>query len=65
MELSEVESRIEGIRAVAGDDEVAHSREDELRDDVLKAIAEGASNAAELAGAALSTRDIEFARWCA
>jgi hypothetical protein len=57
--------RVEEIRRRRGDPEVAHTMEDELRADVLAAIADGAENPRELASAALETSKIEFARWCA
>ena len=60
-----VRERVAEIRAMADDDEVAHSEEDSLRQAVLAAIAEGAPNAAELASEALKTSQIRFARWCA
>lgn len=41
----------------------AHAREDELYLDVLKAIASGAQNPAELAAEALKTQEIHFDRW--
>jgi hypothetical protein len=53
------------IAAVAIDYEVAHSKEDDLHADVLAAIARGATNAQELAQAALKTEEIEFPRYCA
>lgn len=65
MTVNEIRARVEAIRALAWDDEAAHGREDELRADVLRAIAEGAPDAAALAAAALETGAIEFARWCA
>ena len=65
MTVQDVEDQVANIRAVAGDDEAAHSWEDQLRQSVLEAIANGADNPADLARAALKTSDIEFARWCA
>lgn len=53
------------IDRMAGDNESAHYEEDELRDDVLKAIAKGSRNAKELASIALQTGAIEFDRWYA
>lgn len=47
------------------DDEVAHSCEDAIHQAVLRAIADGAPNAKELAEAALKTLRFTFARWCA
>lgn len=65
MTPEEVMARVEEINKVAEDDERAHSLEDDLRQDVLEAIADGAPNAKELARTALLTSEIEFARWCA
>jgi hypothetical protein len=66
METTDVRDRIEKIRAVAGDDEVAHGREKDLWRDVLEAIALGRTgNPAELATAALKTQEIDFMRWYA
>ena len=45
------------------DNETAHIIEDNLRDEVLKAIASGSTKARELAEIALSTNRIEFTRW--
>ncbi len=62
---------VETIRFIADDDECAHALEDRLRERVLVCVAEGCADAedteedAELARIALSTRDIEFSRWCA
>ena len=56
---------LERIRAMADDDEAAHSAEDAFRAAVLADIANGADNAAELAAIALRTEEIDFARWCA
>ena len=50
------------------DDEQAHKLEDRFRSGVLETITSGQLNggeAAELAALALSTRKIEFSRWCA
>lgn len=66
MTPEQVKARVEAIRAMADDDEMAHSAEDGLRDDVLRYIAEHSPiDAAQLAAIALETDDIEFARWCA
>ena len=65
MTLEEARARVELIRAIAGDDERAHSEEDKLRADVLRAIMFGCEQPAMLAKVALETGDIEFARWCA
>lgn len=65
MTVEEIRDWIETIKKKASDDEVAHAMEDELHQEVLQAISEGAPNAAELAFEALKTCDIAFARWCA
>jgi hypothetical protein len=46
------------------DDEAAHAAEDALHQSVLKAIADGAKAPADLAKAALKTKNIKFSRWC-
>ncbi len=66
MTLAEVMRRIEYIKSVAGDDERAHSKEDDLHQDVLHNIANGtAESPQEMARLALTTSEIEFYRWCA
>lgn len=44
---------------------MAHAEEASLRASVLEAIAAGSPDAVELATIALSTDDIDFARWFA
>lgn len=65
MTVKEAQRRLEAVREVVGDDEKAHSREDELHRDVLQHIALGGRNGAALARIALQTRELDFARWCA
>jgi hypothetical protein len=65
MTTDEINERVQAIKDIAHDDEVAHSAEDRLYIDVLQAIANGADNPRELAAAALATQGIEFARWYA
>ena len=66
MDIKQIEARIAAIYAVQSDDEEAHIMEDELWEDVLRAIAnnevDSPSTAAYLA---LTTKNIKFARWCA
>jgi CHASE3 domain sensor protein len=66
MTLEEIQKRVEDIRATAGDDEVAHSREDDLRKDFIEYVAslQNESLAAK-ARAVLETEKIDFYRWCA
>jgi hypothetical protein len=63
MTPDEVYARIAAIDTA--DDEVAHGTEDAIRDDVLKAIAAGDTDARALAKAALTTSDLLFSRWYA
>ncbi len=59
--------RVERIRELSlYDDEGAHSREDDLHQEVLAAIRDGeCDDPAACAGEALKTLAIEFHRWCA
>ena len=66
MTVADVEHRLDKIERKRGDDEVAHSWEDELHQDVLRAIADGqCSDPAAIARTALLSDEIEFSRWCA
>ena len=67
MTLAEVDALIAAVKSQAndGDYEGAHSAEDSLLLDVLHAIANGASNAIELAARAITVRDLEHPRWYA
>ncbi len=56
---------VDAIKRLAGDDEVAHSLEDDLHVAVLRLVAAGHPEARELAAAALETVDVDFARHCA
>lgn len=66
MTLDDIKQRVEEIRKLAGDGDhdAAHSFEDRLHQDVLKAISSGLladwQKGAEIA---LSTKQIEFHRW--
>ena len=63
----EVKERIEAIRATAQrhDEEVTHFMEDTLYEDALRAIADGADNAHELAAETLKVLDLGLGRWYA
>lgn len=66
MTVADVAARVQAIRSSAGDDEVAHGMEDDLHQDVLRAIADGrCEDVRGCATAALETKTIKFARWCA
>lgn len=62
MQVIDVEHRIAEIAAQLKDWEEAHRMEDQLYNDVLAAIAAGASNGQALAAAALKSAALEFPR---
>jgi hypothetical protein len=61
--VEEIRARVTEIDKL--DSERAHDAEDQLWCDVLRAIAEGAHNASELAAEALKTEALDFSRWMA
>lgn len=61
--VNDVKARVAEIAAIDHDDEEMHGKEDALHVDVLRAIADGAPNASDLAREALKTCDIRFNRW--
>lgn len=63
MTPDEARRRVAAIRTWAGDEEVAHSMEDQLHEDALAAIASGADDPQALAAECLRTREIKFDRW--
>jgi hypothetical protein len=65
--VDDVHGRIAEIAKIvdAGNNEVAHGEEDRLWEDVLEAIADGHEQPRALAIAALSTCELDFARWYA
>lgn len=66
MTPEDIDDSIKSIVACKWDDEAAHSMEDTLHQEVLRAIADGsASNPSECARRALLTLDVDFSRWCA
>lgn len=65
MTVEEVADRVRRIAEMTGDNEAAHVEEDQLLEDVLSAIADGADNPAELAKAALAAREVNYDRWYA
>lgn len=65
MDVQEINERVAQIAAVEYDQEARHSWEDSLYEGVLRAIAAGAESAAELAAAALKTKEMDFDRHCA
>lgn len=69
MNRGAIEDAVWAIRASVGDEEVAHSMEDDLRRDFIRSIASGEWGASlDLQIAArlvLSTDDLDFPRWCA
>jgi hypothetical protein len=67
MTIEDVKKRLLQIKKDAdeNDPEAAHLEEDGMMFAVLKAIANGATNAKELASEAIKSIDIDFPRWCA
>ena len=66
MTIKDVQYRVDGIRAINGDDEAAHSMEDDLMRDFIQYVADTATpSLAEKARVVLSTSEINFNRWCA
>ncbi len=66
MTTDDVKERIAKIVADEGDDESQHAAEDSLHQAVLEAIAfHKCDNPADLAALALTTRELNFERWCA
>ena len=66
--IDQVRASVREIRKVAesGDNEVAHSKEDELHQSVLDAIAKGeCENPQECARIAIKTLGFKFHRWMA
>ena len=61
--IEDVQRQIKLIEDTKGDDEMAHSFEDELYIETLKLIAEGGANPIKLAKMALTAKAIDFARW--
>ena len=61
-----VRAAVASIAEVAGDDEVAHSRTDEMYIALVLAIAEGRCTDPPLCCSfALAVEEIDFERWCA
>lgn len=61
-----VREAVERIRDSAGDEEVAHGLEDDMRAEVLRAIRDGrCSDPQAVAAVALSSSQLGFARHCA
>ncbi len=65
MTLDEIKKRIDEIKEIAGDGEVAHKLEDELYLDFIRYVAGGnGEDLEEKATFVSSTQGIEFFRWC-
>ena len=65
MNLEDVKKAVLDIDARKGDDESAHSAEDDLHQNVLREVAICNPESIEMAKEALKTLDIKFSRWCA
>ena len=65
MDLQGIKDRLKEIRELAGDDERAHSLEDELYEVLLQHCAIHCKQCGPLAIEALKSQEIKFERWCA
>ena len=66
MTLDDIRRRVANIASAAGDDERAHSLEDDLMCDFIDHVAKfGPPDLAEMAAAVAATAKLDFARWCA
>ncbi len=65
IKLATVRQSVGKIRRLKADPESAHSEQDRLYLAVLKTIAEGVENPAELAREAIKAEKINFPRWMA
>ncbi len=68
MTTEDIQKRIDNIQvtADAGDDEYAHSQEDQLREDFIRYVSTlHIPSLAAKAKLVLSTENIKFSRWCA
>lgn len=70
MTVNQIHRKVKAILAVVGDDEMAHSMEDQLHLEFITYIAslDGSLSAkalSEKAKAVLKTSNMPFARWCA
>ena len=65
MTADEITERIKKIEQASGDDEAQHSREDKLYYDFIKFIADTElGDLGLMAKLVLTTKAINFARWC-
>jgi hypothetical protein len=65
--IAQAKRQVDLIRELADDDEVAHAREDDLREVFIAGLADGRYSKREataIARVVMETEDINFARWC-
>lgn len=68
MTLEEIKKRIQDIKYISDDDEMAHAAEDELMRDFICYVAgmtDEDNNLPDKAFEILKTQNIDFCRWCA
>lgn len=66
MNLQDIQKRVQEIKDISGDDEVAHAMEDDLYVAFVKFVSEnGSPELSEMAKEVLKTENIDFARWYA
>lgn len=64
MSIKDLEDSLREIEDASSDYEAAHSMEDDLREDVLREIADGNPLSVELAKLVLTSSEIDFVRYC-
>lgn len=65
MTHDEAKKRVQAIRDAKGDDEMAHSMEDQLYLDFVRHVASQEGPHRAVAEEILKTGEIDFTRWCA
>ncbi len=65
MKTEEIQTRINRIMEISGDDERAHAAEDELMRHFIAYVSTLDNPLAEKAKLVLQTNEINFQRWCA
>ena len=63
MTTKEIKVRLDQIEKTKGDDEEAHTLEDNLWYDFIKSISQNYSSLGRRAQLVISSGDIEFSRW--
>lgn len=65
MDINYIKERVKQIELCRGDDESAHSMEDDLMAEFILYVSQLDGDLADMAKEVLKTQAIEFCRWCA